>query len=113
MTHRRFDAQAIALELIGALAPVVTAIAKHDRDLAQQIRRSASSVPLNVSEGNQRRGADRFQHFRIAAGSAAEARTALDVACGWGYADARSVAATRELLDRVVAMLWRLTNGRP
>jgi four helix bundle protein len=68
---------------------------------------------MNVSEGNQRRGADRSQCFRIAAGSAAETRTALEVACAWGYVDAQTTHTASELLDRVVAILWRLTNARP
>jgi four helix bundle protein len=112
MTRSRFDVLAVALDLISALAPAIEAVVRRDRDLAQQMRRSASSIPLNISEGNRRLGADRSQHFRIAAGSAAETRTALDVACAWGYVDAATLETARELLDRVIAMLWRLASPR-
>ena len=108
----RFDAHQVALELIRALAPILDAVARRDRDLAQQLRRSASSVPLNVCEGSQRRGADRSQFYRIAAGSASETRAALEVAAAWGYVDVASLTTVQHLLDRVIAMLWRLTHGR-
>ena len=78
--------------------------------LADQLRRAASSVALNIAEGNRRVGQDRFHFFRIAAGSAAEVRAALEVGRAWGSIGA-SPAAGAELY-RVLAMLWRLTHRR-
>ena len=46
-----------------------------------------------------------------AAGSAAETGSALRLARVWGYVDGPSVAVVEALLDRVLAMLWRLTHG--
>jgi len=80
--------------------------------LADQLRRAASSMPLNVAEGAQRLSRDRLQHYRIAAGSAAEARSALQVACAWGYVGGQQVEDADALLDRVVAVLWRLTHPK-
>jgi len=51
-----------------------------------------------------------MQFFRIAAGSAAEVRATLEVALAWGYLDAAPLAAAE--VDRVLAMLWRLTHRR-
>jgi hypothetical protein len=48
--------------------------------------------------------------FRIAAGSADEARTALEVAVAWGDLGSERVAPALALLDRVLAMLWKLTR---
>src|SRR5262245_21203634 len=48
-----------------------------DRGPWAPMRAAAGSVPLNLAEGNLRLGADRLHPFRIAAGSAAELRTAL------------------------------------
>jgi four helix bundle protein len=67
-------------------------------------------VVLNLAEGNRRTGQDRLQFFRIAAGSAAEVRAALEVACAWGHIEASPAAGTE--VDRVLAMLWRLTHRR-
>ena len=108
----RFDTFEIAVELITALKPLVSLVAQHDRDLADQFKRAANSIPLNIAEGARRTGRDRCHSFRIAAGSAAEVRAALSVAQAWGYIGADVVAPANVLLDRVLAMLWRLTHPR-
>ncbi len=105
-----FEAFNVALELVHAVRGPVAAIAVRDPDLARQLRRAASSVPLNVSEGNGRRGGDRLHLWRVAAGSAREVAAALRVAEAWGHADAASIAPALALCDRMAAMLWRLTH---
>jgi four helix bundle protein len=107
-----FNAFTVAIDLVAALRAPVERIRRYDRDLADQIRRAASSVALNVSEGNQRVGRDRTHLFRVAAGSAAEVHAALTVACGRGYIGDEAVAPARGLLDRELAILWRLTHPR-
>jgi len=49
----------------------------------------------------------------VAAGSAAEVDTALRLAVAWGYLDEADLATSFELLDRIRAMLWRLTSAPP
>jgi four helix bundle protein len=105
-----FDALTVAIEIVAALREPVARLARSDRELADQIRRAASSVALNVSEARRREGRDRAHLFRVAAGSAAEVRAALDVAQAWGHVDGAVLAAARALLDRELAMLWRLTH---
>jgi four helix bundle protein len=103
-----FEVLEVSVEMVEAVG-VVEAIERRDGDLARQVRRAASSVVLNVAEGHQRAGKDRQHCFRIAAGSANEVRAALRVARAWRYAGADAQPALA-LLDRVVAMLWRLTH---
>ena len=98
----------VSLELVRVLAPIVPAIKKHDRDLADQMKRAATSVVLNVNEGRRRGGGDQRRSFEIASGSAHEVLAAIDTAIAWGWIDDVSIA--RELLDRLLAMLWRLTH---
>ncbi len=105
-----FQVLEVALELVSALRAPVATIAARDADLARQLRRAASSIPLNIGEGNERRGGDRVHHFRVAAGSAAETATALHVAEAWGYARSEALAPALAACDRVRAMLWRLTH---
>jgi four helix bundle protein len=105
----RFHAYGAALGVVRGLRPVVEALRKQDRDLADQLRRAASSVVLNLAEGAGRRGQDRMQHYRIAQGSALEVKAALEVARTWGFLEqSEDVDAW---LDRLLAMLWRLTHG--
>ena len=108
MAHA-FHAYDAALGLVSALRPVLEQLKTQDRALADQLRRAASSVALNLAEGNRRAGQDRLQFFRIAAGSAAEVRAAMEVARAWGSLGASPTAEVE--LDRVLAMLWRLTHG--
>ena len=81
-----------------------------DAKLADQICRGGSSVPSNLAEGDRRAGKDKQHHWRIAAGSADEVRTAWRVAEAWGYLGDKDTRKPLELLDRCLAMLWRLTN---
>ena len=74
-----------ALVLVREVAPLAVAIGRHDPDLARQLRRALSSVPLNISEGSDQRGARRASHYSIALGSAREAWSAIRTAVAWGY----------------------------
>jgi four helix bundle protein len=105
-----FDAFEVSLQLIGALRGPVAQLQSHDGDLAAQLRRAASSVSLNLGEGRRRAGRDRAFHFRVAAGSAGEVRAALLVAQAWRHVDAAAVSQPLALVDRVLAMCWRLAR---
>ena len=105
-----FQVQEAAEAMIGQLTSVVPAVARADRALGDQLRRAATSVPLNIAEGNGRAGGDRQHHFRVAAGSAREVRSALGVAVAWGYVESHAVGGALAEIDRVLAMLWRLTH---
>ncbi|MBI5478906.1 MAG: four helix bundle protein [Deltaproteobacteria bacterium] len=107
-----FDALEIAIQLAAALREPLAELRRHDRDLADQARRAAGSVALNVAEAARREGRDRHHLWRVAAGSAAEVRAALALGEAWGYLGAAALAAPRALLDRELAMLWRLTHRR-
>ena len=56
--------------MIRSLRQAVTRLQTRDGDLAKQLRRAASSVPLNLGEGRRRAGKDRLHLWRIAGGSA-------------------------------------------
>jgi len=106
----RFDALELSLELIRALRQSVALVRRRSAKLASQLEDAASSVAANVSEGNRRAGKERIHLFRIAAGSAEEARTHLRVAEAWGYVAPRDIEPALGLADRELAMLWRLTH---
>src|SRR5437764_525981 len=107
-----FDALTVAIELAAALRAPLEQLRRHDRDLADQTRRATSSVALCLGEGQRRAGKDRLHLFRVAAGSAAEVRVALELAEAWGYLERAQLICARALLDRELAMLYRMTRPR-
>jgi len=105
-----FDAFEVALELVRSLRAPLAALEQRDPSLAQQLRRAAASVPLNLGEGRRRNGKDRLHLWRVAAGSADEIVASLRVAEALGCLDGASITPALALCDRVLAMLWRLTH---
>ena len=108
-----FDAHEVAVQIAQALRAPLAQLRQHSRSLTEQAHAAADSIALNVGEGRRRAGRDRLHHYRIAAGSADEVRTALALAEAWGYLPGAMLAPARALLDRELAMLWRLTHPRP
>ena len=105
-----FDAYDRSVDLLRTLAPLLQSLAATDASLADQLRRAAQSVPLNIAEANRRTHRDRRNRFRIALGSAAEVAACLDVAHALGYLDEVAIAPALELVDRVRAMTFRLSR---
>ena len=99
----------VSVELIRNLRAVLVVMKEHDADLADQMRRAASSITLNLGEGAGCSGGRRRQHYEIAHGSAREVKACLDVGEGWGWLDASGV---RAVMDRLLALLWGLTKGK-
>jgi four helix bundle protein len=106
-----FQVHDVAVQMNAAVARVYAKVRVVDAGLADQLKRAAQSVPLNIDEGSRRAGRDRLHLWRIAAGSAAEVRSALEVAAAWGYIDGDAAKAVDALADRVVAMLFKLGAG--
>ncbi|MCO5170109.1 MAG: four helix bundle protein [Planctomycetes bacterium] len=107
-----FHAETVALELVTAVRGPLERVRAKDTNLADQGRRAAQSIALNVAEGNGRQGRDRGRHFTYAYGSGRELKAVLAIAEADGQVTATDLATARELLDRVLAMLWRLTHPR-
>ena len=105
-----FVAYSVAIELIHNLRDLVPIIKRHDRDLADQIHRAATSVALNLCEGQRLTAGNQRRHYEIAHGSANEVKGALDLAEAWGWV--ADTTAPRRTLDRLLALLWRLTHPR-
>ena len=96
--------------MIDDLRPLVAEIRRRDRSLADQLMRAASSVALNISEGQKSDGGNMRARFFTAAGSANESRAALRVAVGWRHITPEAAAVAQERLNHIVAILWKLTH---
>ena len=102
----------IALETITRIRLIMPAIERGDRELARQLRSAVNSVGLNLAESEGSDPGNCRARWHTAFGSARETRIALRLAQAWGYVPEDSVTEIDAQLDRVCAMLWRLTHGR-
>ena len=105
-----FDTLEMSLTVLEQLAPLETKLRQRRKSLADEVGRAAESIALDVSEARQRAGLDRADLFRRAAGSASELTTALRIARASGYITPADFASVDAVLDRVRALLWRLTH---
>jgi four helix bundle protein len=106
-----FHVEELTIELVRVLKPLIPRIRRHDRSLADQTVRAASSIALNIAEAQYSDAGTRKSRFHSAAGSANETRTALRVAAAWGYFAEPEAARAAALLEQIVPMLWKLSRG--
>ncbi len=99
-----------ALLAIGLLKPSIDEVGRHDSSLADQMRRAAQSMVLNIAEGRSARGRNELARFQTALAECREARAALQIAAAWGYVEQRSYLEADADLDQVAAMLWVLIH---
>jgi four helix bundle protein len=108
LNHGNLLAQRVATDAVRLLRPLVERIHRHDKSLADQLKRAASSVVLNLAEAAYNNGGHRRSRLESARGSANEARAALALASAWGYIVEQQAAEIDTLYDRVLAMTYRL-----
>ena len=89
--HDQLIAHCTALQAAGLAIALVRRVPIRLRCLADQVVRSASSVPANLAEGHGRFGRDRIHHWRIAYGSAKEVDSRLRLLAGAGAVDSEAV----------------------
>src|SRR5512134_5309 len=98
-----FKVAELSFQLIDDLRPLVAEIKRRDRSLADQLMRAASSIALNIAEGQKSDGGNMRARFFTAAGSANESRAALRVAVGWRHIAPEAAVLAQERLNHIVA----------
>ena len=96
-------------EILQMLVPVIRDIERHDRDLARQLRQSATSMALNTGEASGSRGGTRTERYRNALSSARETGCNLDSALALQYIDGLDPLLL-DKLDHVRAVLYKNTR---
>ena len=96
----------VSLEVVAKLVTVVAEIDRHDPDLAKQLKRARSSIPLNIAEGSHARGARRNLHYGYAKGSAQESIAILETAVASQYIR----VAPAEVMDQLRKIIGTLFN---
>ena len=97
-----------ARKVVRELVPLVHTIRAHDKSLADQLKRAAQSVVLNIAEARGNDAGNARARFSTACGSAKEVRAALNVATDWGYIETHMATRLDRKLDEVCAITWCL-----
>jgi len=101
-----------ALAAAGAAISLVKRVPAPLKSLADQVIRSAASVPANLEEGHGRLGRDRIHHWRIAFASAKEVDCHLRLLADSLVINRQQANDVLRLFDEVRAMTWRLLHPR-
>mgnify|MGYP001587151559 CR=1 FL=1 len=109
-TKTNLIAHTKALEAAGTAIKLVMRVPAPLKSIADQVIRSASSVPANIAEGHGRFGRDRSNHWRIAYASAKEVDSHLKLLAHAGVINRNESNEVMKAFDQVRAMTWRLLN---
>jgi four helix bundle protein len=99
----------VCLEMVRDIRPYADRIARFDRDLARQLRKSSTAVPLNLAEGSGLRAGRRRQSYDYALGEARETLANLETAEAIGYLPSIE-AGVRQRLDHIIGTLVNLVR---
>jgi four helix bundle protein len=101
-----------ALEAAGQAIALVMRVPAPLKSIADQVIRSASSVPANLAEGHGRADRVRSNYWRIAYASAKEVDSHLRLLLHAGAINQTQAVDALETFDAVRAMTWRLLHPR-
>ena len=107
-----FIAHRKAIEAVNVAISLVEALPRRFDCLADQVIRSASSVPANLNEGLGRTGKERAYFWRVSYASAREVDSHLQTLLNAGTINPHRTDQARRLFDEVRAMTWRLLHPK-
>ena len=112
--HEELDVYRASIQFAALAARLVERFPRGHGPIADQLKRAAFSMPLNIAEGYGKRSVrDRARYYDIARGSAHECAAVLDVARVLELLDDATFSRGKTLLHRVVSMLVRMTDTEP
>jgi len=112
LANTNLVAHSKALEAAGVAITLVMRVPAPLKSIADQVIRSASSVPANLAERRGRSGRDRYHFWRIAYGSAKEVDSHLRLLVQAGAVNGPRAEAALATFCDVRAMTWRLLNPK-
>ena len=102
--HERLDVDRTAIELLIVADQVASGLPRGRASLADQLRRAALSIPLNVAEGaGEFAAADKARCYRMARRSGTECAAIMHACRTLALAEDKVTELARALLDRIVA----------
>jgi four helix bundle protein len=112
--HERLDVYQTAIQFVGIADQVIDGLPRGRSHLADQLARASTSVSLNIAGGaGEFAPAEKARFYRIARRSATECAAILDVCATLRIADPAPIAACRDPLLRIIAMLTKMVLNAP
>ncbi len=109
LDHERLDVYQAAVQFLALAHRVLTRLPRGTTTIADQLRRAAWSVPVNIGEGSgKRHPKDRARFYEYARGSAMECGALFDALHIMELVDADTHTKGKELLVRIVSMLSKM-----
>lgn len=106
--HEKLEVYREAIAFVGWLSTILEPTVRIG-EVRDQLDRAATSIPLNIAEGNGKfTPKDRCRFFDIARGSALECAAALDILVAKAVMTPDQVRPGMERLQRIVRMLMGL-----
>jgi four helix bundle protein len=112
LSFQKLDVYRSAIEFLALSTGLAKNLPKGHAGLAEQLRRAALSIPLNIGEAAGRASeADGARHSAIARGSAMECAAIVDALDVLSVLEDAKRAQASDLLGRIVALLtWTLST---
>lgn len=109
LAYEKMDVYRCAVEFLSLSARVVESMPKGNAGLADQLKRAALSIPLNIAESSGKTTTpDRKRFCAIARGSAMECSAILDACRALSLVDDKVLDEGKSLLVRIVSMLTKM-----
>jgi four helix bundle protein len=109
LSFQSLDVYRCSIEFLALCHQLASGFPRGHAALADQLRRAATSVPLNIAESQGRvPDADKARTYAIARGFAMECAAVLDVCRALGLIEDSRYQRGSELVERMVAMLTKL-----
>ncbi|GIK61966.1 MAG: four helix bundle protein [Ignavibacteriota bacterium] len=107
LSHKKLDVWIKSMELVTEIYKLTIKFPIQEKyGLTSQIRRSAISVPSNISEGNARISKqERLRFLEIARASLVELDTQIEIAIKLNYLNSSDTRDISEMMNHTFAML--------
>ena len=111
--HEKLDVYRVAVEFVGWLGELLDGELKGCAlSAVKHLDKASQSIVNNIAEGNGKRSlADRARFLDIARGSAFECAACLDGLAARRRIHPEVAAKGKEALERIAAMLWKMTRA--
>ena len=109
--HERLDVYNAAVDFVAIAHRILSNLPTGHGDLADQLRRAATSIVLNIAEGaGEFAPSEKARFYRIARRSAVECAAILDIATRLGVRP-RTETTSRDEIVRIVGGVVRLIQS--